>query len=1440
MANNVLIKELTIRELSSGELGPFSFRADEGRVFTGPPALYVNGDEWDDSSGSILVLDDTATDHREFDRDGNGIYGTQTFKVSLKYDIGDIECRDEPLNTAYIDIPTSSFVERCADSVTLNTITFQPSRSGGDYPIFENWIWPKTFPSGFIYKPSQYPFLALGTTTYDFQVALEANALTFYSDTLIAGGNAFTITASNSKTVTVSTNVFSGTIDIYWGTIQVVVNGDFLRASMIFSNGTRSTDNWIRYKESCAVSPAGASRNVWKTINSIAKVNQCEFIGSNGGAVSYPSSNFDTTYQVMHSSTNAYDWGHIKQNRQADSPGGTDPIEPWGNLYQRDDKTILATYDQGIVRRSEDGGVTWTTSTDTLLDYFRGDSAVFFGNTQIHDVAYAGVNSSGNHVWYYLSIHRSSSGIFNNQILISVSEDDGKSFTEAIFYRATGSGYNEDLVRTVKSDYWSLLSGRYPSEDAFIHASIENDYLFVEMNGNRDASGNFFTYVLFRAFPSRMIANNIEADIRVVFEFQDGAGTPTDWETEYYYTSDNDYGGINARNRYNVKGPTFAIEDSSGFCLVTNEQVMAVSWNYGLNWADEINMSNFSVTKTFTPNPSLSFIYPETSPHPFVYDGKVYLYSGVQYNRASGSVYRNLSNLPNSGDLLRDGIMVPVLNKNNGLLTGEEPNGWSDQETYGAFPSLPSTFFGPYASAYAIVDPYEYGNGKAYIFTNYVLELDSSYQTLYWFTYNFKTDTTIATGNTSNFGGGFYPRFLNPHGNTLLMCPDPNSPVVQTRNALYKSTDDMQTATLVHTFPTANRFIDVICEYDGSSNNMLATQHTSGASLFYTTDGSTWQTVANLNNITGITSSSWSVNSVYRLFYHGSSGNCKIENGYMYLLDDNYYRGSFGRSFVVPVSEIADASNWANYEVTNQFLNLGLNTAGITYHGIGSTLVIGSKAFVVYRTGSNYPNSVKPMYYSLNDGSTWTAINGFTDVRGNVWTGAQLSLFTEYGKNHYGGQFYMQRDNVVGNKAGTNSTWKYHQLLWTEDFVNWDFAEWSAEDPNNDANNATMYPSVTNNGDDKDLIYALNYAYGGPTSKARKVVASDSVASSNPLFSDVVSSWAVEKEYDYVPAANVLSAQSNGYFTEFYEDRNTPSGVPMLLINHIYSVTTWPAALAPTIANEPPSITPPVLNVNPLDLEYTSATTCRKMRYQSDKVFTLVWTKPNGQLTQFDGIFDITIYTITTPLVSEGFANQTVEILHDETIDRILVEPSASLTDQYYSYWNQRLGLHLYYAAGDVHGIPWRINNISNLRHTLDRSVVQGPSEEGELLTNQFLYQNNFAVPIPLGYDMSGNGIFQAVEYGQLMFACMPKDRLKMDIIGMKIFTDFDGKGYPNGYYWIDNLYETRVGPTVFTSPYSSSGDWIETAAENTYIYIKNGFVTELGNAKNLPNYDRC
>lgn len=1446
MANNVLIQDFTIRELSSGNLGPFSFKADEGKLFVGSPTLYVDGNQWDDSSGSIMTVDDTSTDFREVDRNGNGIYGTQTFKVTLSYDIGDIECRSEPKNTAHISFPTQAFVYRCIQSgSTVSTIGFNASVTGGDYPVFDGWVWPKAIPVGsFLMDASRYPYLAMGSGTYSFNVALEANALTFYSSTLINGGSAFTISATYSKSVTVSTTVFTGTITIYWGVLTVTANGDFLEGSLIFDNGARSTEGWVKYRESCTIARGGRRWGLTSAIHTIAKVGDCSYIGGRQGDISYASGNVSgnqqSQYEVQHSATNAYAWGHVRQDRQRGKYNGAKPIEPYGYLVERNNgEVILSIYDAGVIRRSDDRGQTWTSVTNALDDIYNPASGSSFqGVVDVQDITYAGEDSSGNHVWFCFSIYTDNVGYQYNQPLLSRSIDDAKTFQTFQVYTATGSGFY-DLQTAVR---YENLSARFTGKNARLHASLQFDYLFIELKNRRFPSGSQTgNYVLFRCFPSEEGSTNSAADIRPVFEFYSTAHTPESWNTEYLFQSDNNDPTLSSvTNWAQIDAPTLAIEPS-GLCVVTNHSVYAVSWNFGLNWADETNINNWTVTKTLTSNPTISLVYPETEPSPFLFDGKIHMFVGNAYNSYQGSDNRNLSNLLDPGDRITDGLMVPIMNQSSTLTTGAIPTGWSDQVVYGNYPSLSSATFGPYNQMWAGPTPYNYGNGKGYIFANYQTDLDSSYTNQYWFTYDFKNDVDLADQYNTNFGGGIVANLCNPHGDDLYFNPSPNG-AAGSRNQLYKSTDDMVTPTLVFTGPKTNAYTNVISEYDGSTNNFLVTQTTSGyvspgSALYYSTDGTNFSAVANLSNIGG--GLSWNSATVNKTFYY--SGTSIIENGYIYMMDDVRYsnNGTLGRSYVIPVSEISDASTWSNYEVTSQLLNY----TG-SYFGVQQVEAIGSKAMLRYQNApSGY--GATPFYYSTNNGSNWTQLQGFTDTSGNQWSTTDISSWYLY-KNHHGGQFILFKAQAsTGNKAGTIASLPFWQVLWTEDFVTWDFAEWSQEDPNGD--NYTVGISIggiIGHGDTKDISFTFRQS--PYTTPARKVTISNSTAQGSPLINEVISGWDVVKEYDYLTNAQAVAlGGSLGFFlNNIYIDKNTPSGEPMAIFNHIFSTSSYPAPAAPTIANVPDEITAPIFTGSPADFTYTAATKCRKIRYQSDQVFSLVWTKPSGQVTQFDGLFDITIYSISEPIVINGFASQTVNKLHDELLDRELTEPLAGYQDRYNFYMDSEVFGFVVYNYGNNLDFKtqWRNVPVSALQHTNSRTQIAQSSSDGPYMTDQLTYVNNFEVPIPLDFDMTGKGVFTNIEYPELMFCFAPKDKQYVDIIGLKLYVDFDGKPFPDGYYWMDNWYRHQYHPFSNNdgTPGTFQGDQFNTSNVNTYIYLKNGFVTEVGNAKDLPNYDQC
>ena len=1461
MANNVLIQASQIRELSKGELGPFSFKASSGKIFSGPPTVFAYGNEWDGIEDAILVVDDTATDFAILDRTGTGIYGTQTFKVSLKYDIGDIECGDEPQNFATIDFPTTSIGTHCIDKT--GNIFFSPTYTGGDMPIFSNWVYPKQIPAGTYIGESgaSYAYAGLSTRTYSFYVVAETNALTFYSSTLINGGSPFTITGQFSKTVNVSTNVYTGSIDIYWGTITLIVNGDFVNASMIFDNGLRGTENWITWDDKCWNGQPGRRPGVTTGIHSIIKTNSCEFTGGRGYPIYEASTddNSNTSNHIMMSGTDAYSWGHVNQARRCGFNGGTyDIIEPYG--YNKDDGgngTIISIYANGVLRRSVDRGQTFSATTHNNSTW---SSGVGTYARRINDVAYAGINSSGNKVWYGIgfTMTTTTSSLPNQQAFLMISEDDGQTWDMADVYMETDAYGNSKQADIYK------VATKYGTTGTFhrlfrIHASLKYNYVFIEALGMKHDNNASRQSVLFKYHPSQTGSTNVQARVAPVAEFvREATGiTPVTWDYANTFSAssyDSNLGTIN-NSGANEDNLGFAINPSTGFCIYMQQEMYMISWNYGINWTVDKDMFNNIATTQLHSVANVTLTYPEEFPSVVFYDGNFMIVTSVTYGETgSATSYRNYNNLPSSNDRIVDGLMQPII-KENSLITGDYIDDFSTYTSYGQVPSVTSTDFGPYNQIYGSGAPSSFGDGRAYIYMGYQTDLDPSYTNVYFMVYDFANDTVLNSGDLNSFAGGIMPNMRAPHGNTWYISPNANGPTITTGNVLYKTTDNFATGSVVFTGPKTNGYVTALCEYDGSSNNFIVTQTSSGYvnpgdALYYSTDGTTFSAVANLGDIGDGTS--WNTATISKNCFIGS--NCVMENGYIYFLDDTRQstNGTLGRSFVIPVSQIADASTWVNYEITSALKN---NNG--SYNGVTRIVAIGDKAIIKYGTNE--------WQYTTDQGQSWTDITSITDTSGNVWSTTDLNSFYAQ-KNHNAGQFILAYQSAYNKANNVLGTW--WQILWTTDFSTWNFAEWYQQDPNGDNNSST--PNLggwTGDGSNGDIIATFRSS-NSYTQKLRKVVVSDSQAESNPLLTNFIDTWEIIKEYEYIPAAEVTSpANGNGgFYTEsYYIDQTSNAGVPRLLINHIFSVFAYPAPDSPTVANDPnPEIIAPVFT-DVSSLTYSPATQQYRYRAQSEQPFSIVFTKANGSLMQFDGVFDIIVYSLSEPVLIEGFVNQDINVITNELVNRFQSEPSQYAANEarqvYYNREVYGFEANQITQGGTLQGVTWNptsdddykswviYNYTYYLRHTNNRADVAKDSSNGALFREQITYENNFAIEIPAGYDMDnkGPGFNISEPYGQRMVLFPPQDNNSsninpvMDIIGLKWYADLSGTQYADGYYWYDNL----IGDTTNSIGGESRDgtEWDMTYGnvdDNTYIYIKNGFVTEIGNAKDLPNYDQC
>ena len=79
-----------------------------------------------------------------------------------------------------------------------------------------------------------------------------------------------------------------------------------------------------------------------------------------------------------------------------------------------------------------------------------------------------------------------------------------------------------------------------------------------------------------------------------------------------------------------------------------------------------------------------------------------------------------------------------------------------------------------------------------------------------------------------------------------------------------------------------------------------------------------------------------------------------------------------------------------------------------------------------------------------------------------------------------------------------------------------------------------------------------------------------------------------------------------------------------------------------------------------------------------------------------------------------------------------------------------------------------------------------------------------------------------------------------MNVIGLKFYADYIGTPFISGYY---NARTTEDASKHIASANASSGVQLNFADKynKNYIHINSdGFVNEVGDVANLPNYDQC
>ena len=646
-----LLQTVTKAENSSGDIGVYTIKVKEGYALVqNPDVLTIGGDEWDLTGDNTPISITTGTDHRELDGNGNGIHGTQTFNINLEYAAGDLNPSDDNTNEITLNLHVEKIKYLCA-----NTSEYIVMRGG--VPSF-NFFEPITNYSATTFYGSNPLYLALAQQTYTWFIDSEDDAFCLHTS-----GTGISMTGQFSKTVSVSTSVYTGTKTIYWGDITVTCSGDFGTASMIFDDGLRSTKNWIRYEETCLVSLTSPSTFEVEDNNplNVIKVDDCEYI-STGGTGVYA--------EVLHSKTDGYNFALKKKNyatitseftkkennifvsKVAEGTLSNVSLAHWGTLA----RSINGTdYSLCLFNPNNDQITNAYLMTD-LAEFNSYNYIVSFRRqVRVEDYCYAGVDSNGNHVWYALCYMVNTSNIvgpFNSsyvhKLFLAKSTDNAATFTTLNF----------DETKTDNTEFFSEVAFQTGINRTRIYANIDKDYLFV-----------FKGDTLYRYFPSQ--DNNTSSDNCVLKPIIAGSSISNIQSIETYYLDQSNIGSIS-----NI--PLLILDN--GFCIMPGHGKYAISWNYGINWI-VADLPTISDTHT---NGS-TYVYPEDHPAPYEENGNVYMITGTRKTSLQrNSPYRQgvVNGATSISFGLFDAFMRVNIKGENTLLGGTVPTSWTDATDY--------------------------------------------------------------------------------------------------------------------------------------------------------------------------------------------------------------------------------------------------------------------------------------------------------------------------------------------------------------------------------------------------------------------------------------------------------------------------------------------------------------------------------------------------------------------------------------------------------------------------------------------------------------------------------------------------------------------------------------------------------------------------------------
>ena len=820
----------------------------------------------------------------------------------------------------------------------------------------------------------------------------------------------------------------------------------------------------------------------------------------------------------------------------------------------------------------------------------------------------------------------------------------------------------------------------------------------------------------------------------------------------------------------------------NGMCLFTTQDKYAVSWNFGLNWTDT-DLPTISQVHSVTGD---TYVYPEKYPSPFYFNGRTIVITSHTDDSA------NYQNNVMTNNRLVNGVMEVKIKNDEGWFTGVVPQGWGDKATFGVPSGLTSSIIGPYDTNYG-GDSIIYGSNILFHNARYDLSQDPNFGTYYWYSWDIVGQTTTSTGNSAaQTPAGLAPNRMVPYGNKILASGDVNGPVsaVDEDWVLFESTDGGTNFTPLYTHPDTAAYIYTInCEANGI-DPFIHIEASRNPEFIYSFDsGATWNVLSNASAYT----------------FYSSNPKFQYTDGYLWIMESRNY-SSGRKSWILPANQtvMSDANNWAPYEVSQT--SLAWSTSPVR-----QLAAYGQKGIIQH--GDFH-------YYTTTDrGQTWTQMTSLTTTDNVTYTSSDFQTWS-YGLdvNPYTGEFKLQ----VGGSSSLN-------YLLTYDFITWTPISYDPSDAEGD-NNPNLEVQNIMPAPNGNWYALIREAYD---SKPRLFNLSDSIATSPPTYDRLIDSWSVDQEYTYTdvdPATNP-DYLSDGYYGlpihNIYADYNQPDGQPRLYITRSYGLDVLPEPEAPTVVDGSSviEISYPAYT-DSANLNYDVAPGyVRRAEFYSQSPFTIVYVKYTGELVKLDGVFDIIVMSICDPVVIPSVSNQ---VINEGVNEDVLYDEASYASHGFDATW------YLFNGAQSEDGHAVMRNVQRNVFYNIqDRADVPAKANR-KTIQDLTTYVTDYTIPIPTSYTWNNVYVQEnnPPDYGGRLIFFPPRGAKYINTIGVKLYADVYGTPYLDGYYLAEDI----------VTWFGSEGEepmWFD-IENNNYMLVKDGFVVETGNSKNLPDYDKC